>query len=221
MPAATGVPPLSRVVASLGWNDETGHKAVAAAVDGGLAVPEELAVLGVQNDELVCEAVRPGLSSVALPLVEVGYRASELLDRLMRGEAAPVEPIRLPPIEVIERGSTRMAAVSDPTVARALALIQREATEGLTVEGLCDALELTMSRRTLERRFHEELGRSPHEQIRRTQIQRARELLGSSDLPLIEIAARCGFSSQPFFSNTFLKYAGERPGAYRRRRARR
>lgn len=212
---------LPRPCGLLGWNDETGHKAVAAAQDAGLAVPEDLAVVGVQNDELVCEAVSPGLSSVALPLMEVGYQASALLDRLMGGAAAPAEPIHLPPMEVVERGSTRMAAVDDPTVARALSLIERQATRGLTVEGLCDALALTMSRRTLERRFLAALGRSPHEQIRRAQVQRARELLARSDLPLIEIAARCGFSSQPFFSNTFLNYTGERPGAYRRQRARR
>ena len=212
---------LPRPCGLLGWNDETGHKAVAAARDAGRAVPDDLAVLGVQNDELVCESVSPGLSSVALPLIDTGYRAAELLDRLMQGEGPPGEPIRLAPIEVVERGSTRMAAVNDATVARALTLIHREAARGLTVDGLCDALDLTMSRRTLERRFLEELGRSPHEEIRRTQIQRARDLLGGSDLPLIDVAARCGFSSQPFFSNTFLKHTGERPGAYRRKCRRR
>jgi len=208
---------LPRPCGLLGWNDETGHKAVAAAQDAGLAVPDDLAVLGVQNDELVCESVSPGLSSVALPLIDIGYQAAELLDRLMQGEEPPEAPIRLPPIEVVERGSTRLDAVDDPTVARALSLIQREAARGLTVDALCEALDLTMSRRTLERRFLEELGRSPHEEIRRTQVQRARDLLSRSELPLVEIAERCGFSSQPFFSNTFLKHTGQRPGAYRRR----
>ncbi len=202
------------------WNDETARNVILDAGAAGRSVPEDLAVVGVHNDDLLCESVQPNITSIALPLETVGYEAAALLDRLVQGQAAPDEPIRFAPIEVVERGSTRSTA-DDPDVAQALAIIRSRATRGLSVDQICESLALPISRRTLERRFVQALGRTPHEEIRRIQVQRARELLINTDLPQEEIAHRCGFSSNPFFSNTFKRVTGQRPGAYRNARRRR
>jgi len=200
------------------WTDETAYHVIRSAKAAGLNVPESLAVMGVHNDDLICEAIRPSITSVALPLERVGYEAASLLDRLLHGVAAPTEPIRLPPTEVVERASTRATAIEHPAVAQAMGIIRRQAARGLTVDSLCGLMSPPISRRTLERRFAEVFGRSPHEQIRHEQCQQARALLVHSSLTQEEIAARCGFSSTPFFSNTFHRIVGERPGAYRRAR---
>jgi len=201
------------------WNDETARNVVLDARDAGLSVPEDLAVIGVHNDDLICESIRPAITSIALPLEKIGYEAASLLDRLMQGEPGPDKPIRFPPIEVVQRDSTRPTA-EDRDVARAIQIIRRRACEGLTVEEVCDDLDLAVSRRTLERRFVEALGRSPHEEIRRVQCQHARHLLVNTNLPQEEVALRCGFSSNPFFSNTFKRVTGERPSEYRKARRR-
>jgi len=200
------------------WTDETAYNAIRAAKAAGLNLPDDLAVMGVHNDDLICEAIRPSITSVALPLERVGYEAAALLDRLLRGEPAPTEPLRLPPVEVVERSSTRTGAIENPAVAQAMGIIRQRAVRGLTVEELCGLMSPPISRRTLERRFEEHFGRSPHEQIRHQQCQHARELLVNSSMRQEEIARRCGFSSTPFFSNTFNRIVGQRPGEYRKAR---
>ena len=207
---------LPRPCGVLCWNDATARNVILDARELGLAVPDDLAVFGVYNDDLLSESVRLGISSVALPLEKVGFEAAALLDRLMAGEAAPAEPMRLPPVEVVQRGSTQTVVLEDREVARALAMIREHAAEGLTVEEICEALDLSVSRRTFERRFTAHLGRSPHEEIRRTQCQLARRLLAKTDLPQSQIAVRCGFSSTPFFSTSFRRMTGSRPGEYRK-----
>lgn len=202
------------------WNDETARNVIVEAREVGLAVPEDLAVVGVHDDDLICVSVRPSITSIALPLEQIGYEAATLLDRLMRGEPPPDRPVQFAPIEVVQRDSTRPTA-EDRDVARAIQIIRRRACEGLTVEEVCDDLDLAVSRRTLERRFVEALGRSPHEEIRRVQCQHARHLLVNTNLPQEEVALRCGFSSNPFFSNTFKRVTGQRPGEYRKQRRRR
>lgn len=203
------------------WTDEAAHNTIAAIKAAGMSVPEDLAVVGVHNDDLICNGIRPTITSVALPLEQIGYEAATLLDRLMQGQAAPDRPIRFDPVEVVPRGSTDTTAMEDSAVLEAVAIIRRRAIRGLTVEQLCEAMDPPISRRTLERRFEQALGRSPHQQIRLTQCQHARELLINTDWTHEMIARRCGFSSNPFFSNTFKRVTGQRPGEYRQQRRRR
>lgn len=200
------------------WTDNVAHAVIRVARTAGIAVPDDLAVIGVHNDDLVCESIRPSISSVALPMERVGYEAAALLDRLLHGESEPDGPIRLPPVGVVERNSTRTMAIEDPAVLQAVAIIRDQAIEGLTVERLCEQMDPPVSRRTLERRFQRTLGRSPHQEIRRQQCHHACTLLIDSRLTQEQIARRCGFSSTPFFSNTFTRIIGVRPGAFRRQR---
>lgn len=196
-------------------NDDTAYRFIRAAHEAGLAVPEDLAVVGVHNHDLVCEMVQPGISSVLLQSERQGYEAAALLDRMMDGERPPAQAIRFPPVRVVERDSTRTIAVADPVVAEALAVIRRGAIEGMNVDELCERMTVTTSRRTLERRFKEAVGRSPNAEIRRLRCQRAAELLLSTNESLDQVGRRCGFNSLPFFSNTFAKVMGARPGAFR------
>jgi len=203
------------------WNDDAAAHFICTAQDAGLRVPEQLAVVGLHNDELMCEMTRPGISSVELPLDQVGYEAAALLDRMMAGEPAPAEPLRLPPLRVVERGSTRTVAVADPLVAEVLSILRRHATERITVDQVCEQLSTSVSRRTMERRFRDVVGRSPNAELRRLRCQHAADLMRSTDLSLDEVARQCGFQSQPYFSDTFHKVMGERPGQYRREASRR
>jgi len=196
-------------------NDDTAYRLICAAHEAGLAVPEDLAVVGVHNHDLVCEMVQPGISSVLLQSERQGYEAAALLDRMMDGERPPAQAIRVPPVRVVERDSTRTIAVADPVVAEALAVIRRGTIEGMNVDELCERMTSTTSRRTLERRFKEAVGRSPNAEIRRLRCQRAAELLLSTNQSLDQVGRRCGFNSLPFFSNTFAKVMGVRPGAFR------
>lgn len=220
VPPAEWLRELRAPCAAFCWTDEAAHVLISAAKAAGLAVPDDLAVMGVHNDDLICESIRPSITSVALPMEQVGYEAAALLDRLLAGQREPDRPIRLPPVGIVERDSTRTTAIEDPAVLAAVGIIRRQAIEGLTVEGLCEQMDPPVSRRTLERRFGAVLGRSPHEEIRRRQCHHAQELLVNTRLTQEEIARRCGFSSSPFFSNTFKRVVGTRPGAYRRARQR-
>ena len=209
---------LARPVGLFCYNDQAGQSAILSAQSVGLTVPDDVAVIGVDNDDLICRAVRPELSSIALALEEIGQRAGALLDALMDGEPAPDEAVRVPPAGVVERGSSRVQRVADELVDQALRYMRDHATAGIDVPDV--VAQSPASRRTLEYRFQAALGRSPHAELRRLQCQQAADLLIGSALSLEQIAEHCGFSSQSYFSRAFQKVMGQRPSAYRRRMSR-
>lgn len=179
----------------------------------GVQIPDEVAVLGVDNDELLCGLADPPLSSVIPNVRRTGYEAAALLDRMMRGERVPPAGRLFAPVGVATRQSTDVVAVDDPHVSAAARLIREHACEGLTVAELLK--QVPLSRRLLEQRFRRLLGRSPHEHILRTRLERVKQLLVETDLPLAQVAERTGFAHVEYLSVAFKKHAGVPPSDYR------
>jgi LacI family transcriptional regulator len=179
----------------------------------GLQVPGDVAVLGVNNDRVLCDLAAPPLSSIELPGRQVGLAAAAALDRWLDGEAPSGEPALFPPTGVVTRQSTDVFAVDDRDVTAALQLIRDRATRGLTVEDILAVVPV--SRRTLENRFARHLGRSPHAEIERVRIARAKDLLTNTDLSMPEVAARAGFNTGERLSVTFRRRTGQTPTGFR------
>lgn len=196
-------------------NDMRARQIAAACFQAGLGVPEQVAIVGVDDDEVLCETTVPPLSSIAIDFRRLGYEAAALLDRLMKGEPPPTQPRLLPPLGVIERQSTDLLAIDDPDLARALQFIRENAAEMITVENVLKVVPV--SRRSLERRIRDTLGRSLQEEIRRIQVENAKRLLAQSDLTMPHVAVRAGFSSAERLSVVFKRQTGETPTAYRHR----
>lgn len=219
---------LPKPIGIMACNDLRAHQILMACDENHLAVPEEVAVIGVDNDEVICGLSQPPLSSIEQNPEEAGYQAASLLDRLMRGEAGPKGNAgrrsrgagrsavcqRIEPRGVVARQSTDIVAVSDADVAAALSYIREHACDGLKVG---DLLAYTaMSRRTLERRFADALRRSPREEIVRVQLGHVKRLLTMTDYRLGEIAQRTGFRHVESMCDLFKRTTGRTPGQYRR-----
>jgi LacI family transcriptional regulator len=171
-------------------------------------VPLRVAILGVDNDDLLCRLAYPPLSSVIVPGERIGYLAAEALDHaITRGR--PIPDRRVPPQGIETRQSSEFYAVDDPDLADALAFIRDHATEGLTVEELLR--EVPVGRRSLERRFRERLGRTPLEEIHRVRVAAAREMLNRTTLPIQEVAQRCGFGRANYMSRLLVRLTGQTP----------
>jgi LacI family transcriptional regulator len=185
-----------------------------------ISVPEQVAILGVNNDDLTCELASPPLSSIDAGFSRLGYHAARMLDRLMNGEKLKGEErvVRLPPLGVVQRVSTNLMAVDDPNLADAVKFIREHACDPCTVRDLLR--HVPISRRSLERQFSEHFGRTPHDEITRVRIEQAKRLLISSQLTLSEITERCGFSGVQNWTRAFHKETGVTPAAYRREAAR-
>lgn len=205
---------LPKPVAVFAANDLWGSELVQAARQQGLRVPDEVAILGVDNEELLCEIAHPPLSSIRIGAEQIGRRAVELLEQMLQGKPAPVNIAPIPPVEVITRQSTDVLAVEDPDVAEALRHIRRHAVEGLSVKQLLESA--AVNRRTLERRFVRVLGHTPLEEIRRVRLERAKALL-QTDLPIYQVAARSGFATPEYLATSFRQATGLTPTEYRRR----
>ena len=184
----------------------------------GLRVPEEVSVLGADNDETACLLSMPALSSIIPPSRMIGFRAAELLARLMNGAPAPDRPILLPPTVIATRLSSDVAAVEDPDAAAALRFIHKQVDKPISVRDVLAAAP--QSRKALERRFMLLLGRTPKQEIRRVQIERAKLLLSQTDLKIQAVAAQTGFRRYALFVKHFHASTGFSPSAYRARNRR-
>uniref|UniRef100_A0A7C2JYV1 DNA-binding transcriptional regulator n=1 Tax=Schlesneria paludicola TaxID=360056 RepID=A0A7C2JYV1_9PLAN len=205
---------LSRPVGLLTCNDMRGQHVLDACTRLGWSVPEEAAVIGVDDDALLCELCEPPLSSVIPNPERLGYEAAELLDQLMRGETATAEDRFLPPVGVSTRQSTDVLAIDDPQTAAAVRFIREHACQGA---GVADVLlAVPQSRTALERKFRKYLGRSPQAEIRNVQIKRAKQLLAETDLKLDRIAELTGFEHPEYLSVVFKRITGQTPGQFRR-----
>ncbi len=194
-------------------DDEHAWRAIEATRVAGLRVPEDVAVIGVGDDECLCESSNPTISSVALDYERLGQEAAALLAAMMAGKPLPrLAP--LAPVGVIERASTNVLAVEDPLVAEAVARIRTQIQERPDIDHL--AASLNVSRRTLYRRFASALGRTPGEEIRRARLETARRLIISTDLKLAAITDRVGFPSLSQMSRDIQKEFGLRPTGLRR-----
>jgi LacI family transcriptional regulator len=205
---------LPKPVGVMTCNDDKGLQVIDACRRINVTVPDDVAVIGVDNDEILCNLSNPKLSSVDVNTYNVGYRAAALLDRMMRGEPAPGEPVLLPPRAVVPRESTDVLTVEDSDLADAIRMIRKHACAGLRLKDFSGMTKL--SRRTLERRLRRVLGRSPKEEITRVQLESAKRLLAETDLSVVAIAEKCGFSQPKYFSQVFHSKIGTSPGSYRR-----
>jgi LacI family transcriptional regulator len=204
---------LPKPVAIMTCNDVRGLHVLDACNRAGLLVPEEVAVVGVDDEEIMCELCSPPLSSVAPNPDRIGYAAAELLDTLMAQKSPRQLRISVDPIRVFSRQSTDVMTVSDWAVASAARYMREQALHGCRV---IDVLQkVNMSRATLEKRFRKHLNRSPKQEIRRLQIQRIQQLLVETDFTLERIAELSGFEHPEYMSVLFKRETGQTPGKYR------
>jgi LacI family transcriptional regulator len=181
----------------------------------GLLVPEDLALIGVDNDTVLCELSAPPLSSVAVPWRTVGEKAADLVAQELAGRKTRAGRVVIGPVDVIPRRSTDVVAINDPLVARALAWITDHAGNRITLQMIARAV--ASSRQRLEERFRGSIGRTVMQEVRRVRVDMAKRVLSTTDLPLPTIASQCGFSSAALLSVAFQAATGMPPGAYRRR----
>lgn len=178
-----------------------------------ISVPEEVAILAGDNDDLFCTVLTPQLSSIQLNCDRIGTEAAGLLQRLMNGAAIPSRPKLIPPLYVNERQSTNRMAVDDPEIAAILQFISERVRSPLTVEDIVRAFPI--SRRSLEQRFQQVLGRSPAEQIRAMKMSEVQNLLRDTQRSITEIALEIGFRSASALTQQFRRHFGVTPTAAR------
>ena len=201
-------------VALLALNDYHAIDAIDACHQAGLTIPEQVSVLGVDNDAHVCAIARPALSSIRLPYRKIGERAAALLEeRMESGVQSPSQALLFPPDEIVERESSSIFAVRDPQLARALEFIRKHRSRPVSVAELNHVSGA--SKTLLQNKFRSILGRTPLQEIHRQRIEHAKEILCQSSFGLEEVAERCGFADQAQFSKLFRKVEGLSPGRFR------
>ncbi|MGC4030148.1 MAG: substrate-binding domain-containing protein [Tepidisphaeraceae bacterium] len=197
-------------------DDMLAHDLAEACREADIGVPEDVAIIGVNNDDLLCESAWPPLSSVEVDFSRMGYLAAKTLDRLLSGEKLRKAErlIELPPIRVQQRMSTDVLATTQRDLADAVRFIREHACDPCSVSDVLKAVPF--ARRSLERQFVEQLGRSPHAEISRVRIETARRLLMQPDLSVNDVCERCGFAAIQSFNRFFLQSVGITPAAFRR-----
>lgn len=178
-----------------------------------ISVPDEIAILGIGNDPLLCESTRPTLSSLDIDAHRIGYEAAKLLHKRMAGRTGPSTTILVPPSHIVTRQSTDHLAVEDPDIQQAMLWIQASACTGLTVEYL--AQKIGMSQKVLERRFRYYFGTTPKKELIQVRIDKAKMLLAQTEETIDSIVRKCGFNSRAYFMQAFCRNVGMTPGAYR------
>jgi len=204
---------LPRPLGVVACNDVRGHHVLAACRTLGLAVPEEIAVIGVDNASTFCALCDPPLSSVVPDAARIGYEAAALLDRLMRGGNAAATTRLIAPKGVVTRQSTDSIAIGDELVARAARYIRENAHHPIGVEDIL--AHSGVSRSTLERRFRASLGRSPHDEIGRMRLKRVQTLLIETDWSVARVAEEAGFDHPEYMMVRFKRETGLTPSQWR------
>lgn len=200
-------------LALLVCNDVRGQQVLTACGEAGIAVPDEVAVLGMDNDDVLCELCDPPLSSIDLNVEQMGHQAAAMLDRMIRGEAPP-DRVLMPAHGIAVRRSTDVLAIDNRDAAEAIRFVREHACEGISIDDMTQ--HASVSRSTLERWFEKYLGRSPTLEILRVQVQRVQELLRTTNLTLSEIARLAGFTHVESMQRIFKRTVGQTPGQYRR-----
>jgi LacI family transcriptional regulator len=210
---ANWIKELPKPIGVMACNDMRGQQVLDACRATGVASPEEIAVIGVDNDDVLCCLSDPPLSSVVPNAEQIGYQAAVLLGQMMTGvRTAPVEMF-VEPSGIITRRSTEVLAMDDRQIAAATSFIREHACEGIDVSAVLRAVP--MSRSTLDRRFIKILGRSPKDEILRVRLNRAKQLLAETDFPLYLIAERVGLEHVEHLSRIFKSRIGITPSGFR------
>jgi LacI family transcriptional regulator len=204
---------LPKPIGLMACNDMRGQQVLDACRSIGVALPDEIAVIGVDNDEVLCNLSNPPLSSVAPNAERIGYEAAALLSRMMTGARISTREIFVKPNGVVPRRSTEVLAIEDKQMAAATRFIREHACEGIDVSDVLHAVP--MSRSTMDRRFIQILGYSSKDEILRVRLNRAKQLLAETDLPLSRIAEKVGLEHVEHFSRIFKNRVGMTPSAFR------
>ena len=197
------------------YSDYDATLALNACLSHGLKVPDDVAILGVDNNEIICENQTVPLSSVFHDHEEIGYRGAELLEKLMSGRKPPTNPVLIPPKHIVQRQSTDITATDDAVLRQALDYIAAHLDTSFGLSQIAGSLKMPAYR--LGELFRMKLGRSAGKEIVRQKIALARKLLEETDKPVKEIASETGFCNIAYFVNTFRRETGSTPRRYRSR----
>ncbi len=201
-------------VGIMGCYDYRARHVLEACKRCGLRVPDDVGVIGVDND-IVCELADPPLSSIEQGRFQIGYTAAATLHRMMTGGRAPAKRQVIPPVSLTPRQSTNILCVEDDVLARVLRTIRDQACRGLQAATLAE--QAGLSRNTLDTRLKKRIGRTMDMEIRRVRLERAKDLLARTRLILRDVAREAGFGSEQYLCSVFLKVEGCRPSEYRAR----
>lgn len=215
---ANWVTQLPKPVGLMACTDQLGFHLLEACARAGVSVPEEAAVVGVEDDDLLCTMSTPPLSSVRFNADRMGYEAAAMLDRMMAGEPAPSKPLLIKPFGIVSRQSSDVFVIEDQDIAAAIRFIREQACNAISIK---DVLEvIPFSRSALERRMRSVLGRSPQAEITRIRLNRIKQLLEETDLPQRIIAEKSGFTHPQYMAEVFKREIGVTPGTYRQQHRR-
>ncbi len=206
---------LPKPIGLMACNDDRGREVLEACRAAQIEVPEEIAVIGVDNDSLLCDLASPPLSSVALNAERAGFEAAELLDKLMSGRVSAPQRIVVDPLYIVNRHSTNIVALDDADVATAMRFIRDHSGQPVRVHEVAEAVGL--SRRMLEIRFRSALGRSLNDEIQRVHLEMAKRLLTETDWPMEKVALASGYNGASYLSVLFQRFLKLNPTEYRRR----
>jgi LacI family transcriptional regulator len=195
-------------------NSVLARMVVELAIECGFEIPDDIAVLGVTDDPLICESTVPHLSAVIQPTEQIGYQSAIRLDALMSGEQPESRELLLKPLGIASRQSTDMLAVEDDDVREALKFIRTHACEAIEVSDV--VAHVAVSRRTLETKFRAHIGRTPALELRRVRLELAKKLLAETNDPITSVVFASGFNSRQVFSSLFHRATGVTPSEYRR-----
>jgi LacI family transcriptional regulator len=204
---------LPKPIGLLACNDIRGLQVMNACREQGIRVPEEVSVIGIDNDDVICRLARPTLSSIEPNVRRIGYLAAELIATQLGGGKFPLSH-SIAPLRIVERQSTDTVVAHHPLVTRAARTIRNGVSSGQSVEQICESLET--SRSTLDKLFHQHLGRSVSAEMTRVRLQYCKNFLINSEQALTEISERCGFSSATYFCRFFKRETGLTPETFRR-----
>lgn len=210
---ATWVKRLPKPAGVMIASDQLGTAVLEACRRADAKVPDDVGVIGVDNDEPLCLVSDPPLSSIWPNHAQVGYEAAKLLDAMLQGQPPPAAPVYLSPGKVVTRLSTNTLAVEDRVVAAAARFIREQASEGINVEDV--VRETGVCRSLLQRRFKDVFHHTVHDEIVRARLARAQELLRETDLPLLTIAEKSGFRHQEYMGAVFKQRLQTTPARYR------
>lgn len=206
---------LPKPIGIMACNDARGHQLLNAARHAEIAVPDEVAVVGVDNYELICELADPPLSSVEQNTRQIAHEAVRVLEAMMAGGRAPAAPLRIKPCRVVTRRSSDALAIADPNLRAAMRCIHGRAHTGIGVDDIARAAG--MSRRDLERKFRASFQCAPGKALLQTQLKAVKAMLTETDLPLYRIAEKTGFTHPEYLNVAFKREMGMTPRAYRLR----
>ncbi len=200
---------LLKPLALMTCNDDRAQDVLAACKIAEFKVPDEVAILGVDNDELICNFSYPQLSSITLSTERAGYEAAKVLDKLMRGQkiAKNEKEVTILPLHVVTRQSTDITAIEDKVVAEAVSFIRRNSRKMIQVGDVAQAVGL--SRRALEQHFRKALAHSVHEEIKYTRVNQMANMLISTNLSISQIAKLLGY---PYATNNISRYFKQQKG---------